>query len=183
MKAAPRPHPGDVETPAEEVAQKTLPPDAAPPAPGTTPNPSAGGATAIIRVSDVTAAASSGEVRDSRALADAAAGGSRRALPGKKFYLMRSEVKFGRTDENDIVADHQSVSRAHARFVLEDGQWKVIDNKSANGVRVNGDEYAVSNLNPGDVLELGHLKFRFCAPGESSRRRRKSPKRRRRRAG
>jgi pSer/pThr/pTyr-binding forkhead associated (FHA) protein len=79
---------------------------------------------------------------------------------------MRTEVKFGRTDENDIVADHQSVSRAHARFVLDDGHWKVIDNKSANGVRVNGDEYAISNLKPGDVLELGHLKFRFCAPGE-----------------
>ena len=85
---------------------------------------------------------------------------------GKEFYLMRTEVKFGRTDENDIVADHQSVSRAHARFVLDEGHWKVIDNKSANGVRVNGDEYAVSSLKPGDVLELGHLKFRFCAPGE-----------------
>jgi pSer/pThr/pTyr-binding forkhead associated (FHA) protein len=84
----------------------------------------------------------------------------------KELYLMRSEVKFGRTDENDIVADHQSVSRAHARFVLDDGHWKVIDNKSANGVRVNGEEYAVSNLKSGDVIELGHLKFRFCAPGE-----------------
>ena len=66
---------------------------------------------------------------------------------------MRSDVKFGRTDENDIVADHQSVSRAHARFVLDDGHWKVIDNKSANGVRVNGEEYAVSNLKAGDVIE------------------------------
>src|SRR5256712_12782772 len=85
---------------------------------------------------------------------------------GKEFYLMRTEVKFGLTDENDIVADHQSVSRAHARFVLDEGQWKVIDNKSANGVRVNGDEYAISSLKPGDVVELGHLKFRFCGPGE-----------------
>jgi tetratricopeptide (TPR) repeat protein len=42
----------------------------------------------------------------------------------------------------------------------------VIDNKSANGVRVNGEEYAVSNLKSGDVIELGHVKFRFCAPGE-----------------
>jgi len=166
MKAAPRPHPGDLETPAEEVAQKTLPPDAAPSPPGTTPNPAAGGATAIIRVSDVTAGASSGEVRDLERSQMPRLVGLAGPFRGKEFYLMRSEVKFGRTDENDIVADHQSVSRAHARFVLEDGQWKVIDNKSANGVRVNGDEYAVSNLNPGDVLELGHLKFRFCAPGE-----------------
>jgi pSer/pThr/pTyr-binding forkhead associated (FHA) protein len=75
-------------------------------------------------------------------------------------------VKFGRTDENDLSVDHQSVSRSHAKFVLDQGQWKVIDNKSANGVRVNGEEYAVSNIKPGDVIELGHLKFRFCAPGE-----------------
>jgi hypothetical protein len=88
------------------------------------------------------------------------------AVRGKELYLMRTEVKFGRTDENDIVVDHQSVSRSHARFVLDQGQWKVIDNKSANGVRVNGDEYAVSNIKPGDIIELGHLKFRFCAPGE-----------------
>jgi pSer/pThr/pTyr-binding forkhead associated (FHA) protein len=75
-------------------------------------------------------------------------------------------VKFGRTDENDISIDHQSVSRQHCKFVLDGGQWKVVDNKSANGVRVNGEDYAVSNIKPGDTLELGHLKFRFCAPGE-----------------
>ena len=33
-------------------------------------------------------------------------------------------------------------------------------------MRVNGEEYAVSNVKPGDTLELGHLKFRFCGPGE-----------------
>jgi pSer/pThr/pTyr-binding forkhead associated (FHA) protein len=82
------------------------------------------------------------------------------------MILMKSEVKFGRTDENDISIDHQSVSRQHCRFVLDGGQWKVVDSKSANGVRVNGEEYAVSNIKPGDILELGHLKFRFCAPGE-----------------
>jgi pSer/pThr/pTyr-binding forkhead associated (FHA) protein len=88
------------------------------------------------------------------------------AFRGKEFYLMRTEVKFGRTDENDISLDHQSVSRQHCKFVLDGGQWKVIDNKSANGVRVNGEEYAVSNVKPGDTVELGHLKFRFCGPGE-----------------
>jgi pSer/pThr/pTyr-binding forkhead associated (FHA) protein len=151
---------------AAEPAEKTLPPDTAPPVSSTTPNAAAGGPTAIIRVSDLTAGTSSGEARDLERSQMPRLVGLAGPFRGKEFYLMRSEVKFGRTDENDIVADHQSVSRAHARFVLEDGQWKVIDNKSANGVRVNGDEYAVSALKPGDVLELGHLKFRFCAPGE-----------------
>src|SRR5205823_11766659 len=39
-------------------------------------------------------------------------------------------------------------------------------NKSANGVHINGEQYAISAVKPGDTVELGHLKFRFCAPGE-----------------
>jgi pSer/pThr/pTyr-binding forkhead associated (FHA) protein len=137
-----------------------------PPPPVTTANATAGGATAIIRVSDVMKAPPQVEARDLERSEMPRLVGLAGPFRAKEFYLMRSEVKFGRTDENDIVADHQSVSRAHARFVLDEGSWKVIDNKSANGVRVNGEEYAVSNLRPGDVIELGHLKFRFCAPGE-----------------
>src|SRR5436305_2715655 len=150
----------------QEPMEKTVPRADKPAAPIMTPNPSAGGATAIIRVSDINKAAPQVEVRDLERSQMPRLVGLAGPFRGKELYLMRTEVKFGRTDENDIVADHQSVSRAHARFVLDEGHWKVIDNKSANGVRVNGDEYAVSSLKPGDVLELGHLKFRFCAPGE-----------------
>jgi len=176
MKAAAPARSGAIATPqhttnpnlaaGEAPAEKPSPTERTSPAIATTPNPTAGGPTAIIRVSDVTAAAPQVDVRDLERTEMPRLVGLSGPFRGKEFYLMRTEVKFGRTDENDIVADHQSVSRAHARFVLEDAQWKVIDNKSANGVRVNGDEYAVSSLKPGDVLELGHLKFRFCAPGE-----------------
>jgi pSer/pThr/pTyr-binding forkhead associated (FHA) protein len=143
------------------------PADRVPPTPASaTPNATAGGATAIIRVSDVMKAGPSGEARELDRSEMPRLVGLAGPFRAKEFYLMRTDVKFGRTDENDIVADHQSVSRSHARFVLDEGHWKVIDNKSANGVRVNGEEYAVSNLKAGDVVELGHLKFRFCAPGE-----------------
>ena len=152
--------------PAAVSAEKAAAGEKPPPTPSTTPNASAGGATAIIRVSDVMKAVPQGEARDLERSEMPRLVGLAGPFRAKELYLMRSEVKFGRTDENDIVADHQSVSRAHARFVLDDGHWKVIDNKSANGVRVNGEEYAVSNLKSGDVIELGHLKFRFCAPGE-----------------
>jgi pSer/pThr/pTyr-binding forkhead associated (FHA) protein len=165
----PQAAPGGVMAAAQAAfaSEKTAPAVQAPmPPPVVTPNPKAGGATAIIRVSDLSKAIPQVEARDLERSEMPRLVGLAGPFRGKEFYLMRTEVKFGRTDENDIVADHQSVSRAHARFVLDDGHWKVIDNKSANGVRVNGDEYAVSNLKPGDVLELGHLKFRFCAPGE-----------------
>jgi pSer/pThr/pTyr-binding forkhead associated (FHA) protein/tetratricopeptide (TPR) repeat protein len=151
---------------ASASAEKAPAGEKPPPTPSATPNASAGGATAIIRVSDVMKAVPPAESRELERSEMPRLVGLAGPFRAKEFYLMRSEVKFGRTDENDIVADHQSVSRAHARFVLDDGHWKVIDNKSANGVRVNGEEYAVSNLKSGDVIELGHLKFRFCAPGE-----------------
>src|SRR5713101_4249606 len=160
--------PGTMKAPAAAKPQPAPPPQATPPEPTPAPQPapqaqtpsaSAGGATAIIRVSDLMKSAPQVEARDLSRQEAPFLVGLAGAVRGKELYLMR-------TDENDLVVDHQSVSRRHARFVLDQGQWKVIDNKSANGVRVNGDEYAVSNIKPGDIIELGHLKFRFCAPGE-----------------
>lgn len=89
-------------------------------------------------------------------------------LAGREYACIRSELKIGRTDDNDIAVDHRSISRNHCKVVREEGTWKVIDLKSANGVKINGEQYAESTLKPGDVLELGHLKFRFLAPGEEA---------------
>jgi len=137
-------------------------------APGSASTPSAGvgGATAIIRVTDLMKSAPQIEIRDLPKGEMPRLLGLTGNVRGKEFFLMRTEVKIGRSEDNDISIDHQSLSRQHARFVLEDAAWKVIDNKSANGVHINGELYAVSAVKPGDTVELGHLKFRFCAPGE-----------------
>ena len=144
------------------------PPPSAPPASGsaTTPSASVAGATAIIRVSDIMKSAPQVDVRDLQKGEMPRLVGLSGNVRGKEFFLMRTEVKIGRSEENDIAIDHQSMSRQHARFVLEDAVWKVVDNKSANGVHINGEQYAVSAVKPGDTVELGHLKFRFCGPGE-----------------
>ncbi|HEY3447294.1 MAG TPA: FHA domain-containing protein [Myxococcales bacterium] len=90
-------------------------------------------------------------------------------LAGREYACIRSELKIGRTDDNDIAIDHRSISRNHCKVVREEnGEWKVLDLQSANGVKVNGEQYAESNLKPGDVLELGHLRFKFLAPGEEA---------------
>jgi ABC transport system ATP-binding/permease protein len=138
------------------------------PAPGSasTPNAIAGGATAIIRVTDLMKSGPQVEARDLSKGEMPRLVGLGGNVRGKEFFLMRTEVKIGRSEDNDISIDHQSLSRQHARFLLEDGSWKVIDNKSANGVHINGELYAISAVRAGDTVELGHLKFRFCAPGE-----------------
>jgi len=156
--AAPAPTPEPAPAPAPAPA-------AASPSPAGQPM-SAAGATAIIRLSDLAKSSGPAEIRDLEKSERPRLVGLNGAFRGKELYFIKSEVKLGRTDDNDLGLDHQSISRQHCKFALEDGVWKVYDNKSANGVRVNGEEYAVSAIKPGDTVELGHVKFRFCAPGE-----------------
>ncbi len=89
-------------------------------------------------------------------------------LKGQEYACIRTEMKIGRTDDNDIVIDHRSLSRTHAKIVREEnGEWRIIDMQSANGLTVNGESYAQAPLNHGDVVELGHVKLRFVAAGEA----------------
>jgi pSer/pThr/pTyr-binding forkhead associated (FHA) protein len=89
-------------------------------------------------------------------------------LKGQEYACIRTEMKIGRTDDNDIVIDHRSLSRTHAKVVREDnGEWRILDMQSANGLTVNGESYAQAPLNNGDVVELGHVKLRFVAAGEA----------------
>ena len=140
------------------------------PAPDTGGGGSSNAATAIVRLSDLNkggpmAAKDVKEIPKNQAPRLVGIAG---ALRGKEFWLLRTEMKVGRTDENDIQIDHQSMSRQHCRFQRgDDGAWKILDNKSANGVRVNGEDYQVSAVRNGDTVELGHVKFKFVGPGQS----------------
>ncbi len=86
---------------------------------------------------------------------------------GQEFELGSEEVVLGRTDDNDITLEHRSVSRHHAKIAFRAGRYTVADLTSANGTLVNGEEYAQIELKSGDLLELGHVKFRFVPGGEA----------------
>jgi len=88
-------------------------------------------------------------------------------LAGSEFPLTRSEMLIGRTEENDVVLAHRSVSSRHAKIVYDGGIYRIIDMDSANGVLVNGEEYARVDLRRGDTIELGHVRIRYVAPGEA----------------
>ncbi|MCY1020925.1 FHA domain-containing protein [Pyxidicoccus sp. MSG2] len=90
-------------------------------------------------------------------------------LKGQEFACIRTELRIGRTDDNDITLDHRSLSRTHAKLVREDGgEWRVIDMQSANGLTVNGESYAQATLGSGDIIELGHVKLRFLNSGDAA---------------
>ena len=88
-------------------------------------------------------------------------------LAGMEVSLDRASLVIGRTDENDIVLGHRSISRHHAKIVVNQRSYRIMDLKSANGTLVNGEEYAQTELKRGDLIELGHVKFRFLPPGAS----------------
>lgn len=85
---------------------------------------------------------------------------------GQEFEIDKTEVVIGRTDENDISIDHRSVSRHHAKVTRTNQAFQIVDLKSANGTLVNGEEYAQADLKSGDLVEFGHVRFRFVPPGE-----------------
>jgi pSer/pThr/pTyr-binding forkhead associated (FHA) protein len=87
---------------------------------------------------------------------------------GKEFELTRPQMIVGRTDENDLVINHRSISRNHAKITRdpETQRYTISDLQSSNGVRVNGQDYGKVELRRGDVVDLGHVRLRFIEPGE-----------------
>ncbi|MFO0725775.1 MAG: FHA domain-containing protein [Myxococcota bacterium] len=86
---------------------------------------------------------------------------------GREFPLNRPEVIIGRVEDNDVIIEHRSVSRNHAKILFDGRVHKIIDLESANGILVNGEEYAITDLRKGDLIELGHVRFRFIPAGEA----------------
>lgn len=87
---------------------------------------------------------------------------------GQEFPLNRQEMIIGRGEDCDIIIDHRSVSQRHAKIIRESGNhYQIVDLNSKNGVTVGGEQYRAVQVKRGDVVELGHVKFRFVAPGEN----------------
>lgn len=84
-------------------------------------------------------------------------------LAGSEFLLDRPSLVIGRTPENDIILNHKSISRHHAKVIRDGDRYVVVDLESANGVRINGVEQERVELDSGDVIELGHVRLRFVA--------------------
>jgi pSer/pThr/pTyr-binding forkhead associated (FHA) protein len=86
---------------------------------------------------------------------------------GQEFPLARKEMLIGRGDECDIIIDHRSVSTTHAKITRDGSTYQIVDLNSKNGLRIGGERYTNVPLKRGDVVELGHVKFRFVEPGEN----------------
>jgi ABC transport system ATP-binding/permease protein len=87
--------------------------------------------------------------------------------PGSEFPLDRERLTIGRAEDATISINHNSVSRLHCEVhALGDGRFEIVDKGSSNGVRVNGAELRRGIVEPGDVIELGDVRFKFIGAGQ-----------------
>jgi hypothetical protein len=76
------------------------------------------------------------------------------------FRLQEGWTRIGRSAKADIRFDDATVSRRHALVVLtEDGELRVLDDRSLNGLFVNGERVEWAPLTDGDELEIGRYRL------------------------
>jgi len=83
------------------------------------------------------------------------------ARSGTVFPIILQETLVGRIDSAQLVLDEASVSRLHARLVLEKGEVWVEDLDSREGTWVNGVAVRRVKLFDGDHICFGDAALRF----------------------
>lgn len=88
----------------------------------------------------------------------------------KKFIALpnNKKIKVGR-EEGDFLVPHRSISNLHATFFNNNEVISVTDNKSTNGVFINGERIPSRRMvfiEENDVIGIGQVQFRLKFPGE-----------------
>jgi predicted nucleic acid-binding Zn-ribbon protein len=89
----------------------------------------------------------------------------------RTLALTREWTRIGRSLAADVRFDDPTVSRRHALIVRQADGVRVLDDRSLNGVFVNGTRVEGRVLNDGDEILVGRYQLRFfslAAPSEPS---------------
>jgi len=72
----------------------------------------------------------------------------------------KTTIFVGRAQENDLVLPVPSVSKRHARFLIKDGRYVLMDLGSTNGTFVNGKQISGPVVvKPGDQISIGEFEL------------------------
>ena len=82
---------------------------------------------------------------------------------GSRFRLDQPVTSAGRHPDSDIFLDDVSVSRRHAEFRRETGEYSVVDTSSLNGTYVNRNPVESVALANGDEIQMGKFRLVFLA--------------------
>ncbi|MDP9497659.1 MAG: zinc-ribbon and FHA domain-containing protein [Actinomycetota bacterium] len=89
---------------------------------------------------------------------------------GSRFLLDADVTTAGRHPESDIFLDDVTVSRRHAEFVRQGGQFLVRDVGSLNGTYLDRERIDSAVLAGGDEVQIGKYRLVFLAGSRSSER-------------
>jgi pSer/pThr/pTyr-binding forkhead associated (FHA) protein len=87
---------------------------------------------------------------------------------GSRFLLDRDTTSAGRHPDSDIFLDDVTVSRRHAEFRREGGEFVVIDVGSLNGTYVNREPVDQAVLAGGDEVQIGKFRLVFLTGPHAS---------------
>ena len=82
---------------------------------------------------------------------------------GSRLLLDRPVFSAGRNHDSDIFLDEASVSRRHAEFRVENGEFRVVDLDSLNGTCVNREPVDSAVLANGDEVRTGNFRLVFLS--------------------
>jgi pSer/pThr/pTyr-binding forkhead associated (FHA) protein len=80
---------------------------------------------------------------------------------GSRFPLDQPVTSAGRHPGSDIFLDDVTVSRRHAEFRREGGEFNVVDVGSLNGTYVNREPIDSAELTNGDEIHMGKFRLVF----------------------
>ncbi len=80
---------------------------------------------------------------------------------GSRFLLEQPVTSAGRHPDSDIYLDDITVSRRHAEFRRDNGEFQIVDTNSLNGTYVNRKPVASAMLANGDEIQIGKFRLVF----------------------
>ncbi len=78
---------------------------------------------------------------------------------GDTIPLLKKTLLVGRRESCDIVLRFPNVSAHHCQLQIDSGYWYVRDQKSRNGLKVNGTRVTEKRLDPGDMLSIATHRY------------------------
>ncbi len=79
----------------------------------------------------------------------------------KLLKLEHDVIHIGRSPASDIILDDASVSRRHALITRRGEKTVILDDRSLNGLQVNGKRVTEAELHDGDTIIVGHVALRY----------------------
>lgn len=87
---------------------------------------------------------------------------------GKQWLLTKTDLTIGRSVESDVYISDNSLSRAHAKFIVAGHDVSILDLGSTNKTQVNGaflPPMTPKRLTNNDQIKAGNIIFKFLEKG------------------